>query len=135
MIRGELPGQYYGVQTLSPDYLAVRSVLVKNGFVETDEAVDENELNNGFQPQREVNAVITRYINAAREGSIDVSELYRELKQTPYGLRDGYLSILFARFLVPHKRSLIITSHGVEQELTAELLKNWCGDRRIILLR
>ena len=107
MIRGELPGQYYGVQTLSPDYLAVRSVLVKNGFVETDEAVDENELNNGFQPQREVNAVITRYINAAREGSIDVSELYRELKQTPYGLRDGYLSILFARFLVPHKRSLI----------------------------
>lgn len=43
MIRGELPGQYYGVQTLSPDYLAVRSVLVKNGFVETDEAVDENE--------------------------------------------------------------------------------------------
>lgn len=123
MIRGELPGQYYGVQTLSPDYLAVRSVLVKNGFVETDEAVDENELNNGFQPQREVNAVITRYINAAREGSIDVSELYRELKQTPYGLRDGYLSILFARFLVPHKRSLIITSHGVEQELTAELFE------------
>lgn len=123
MIRGELPGQYYGVQTLSPDYLAVRSVLVKNGFVETDEAVDENELNNGFQPQREVNAVITRYINAAREGAIDVSELYRELKQTPYGLRDGYLSILFARFLVPHKRSLIITSHGVEQELTAELFE------------
>lgn len=96
---------------------------MKNGFVETDEAVDENELNNGFQPQREVNAVITRYINAAREGSIDVSELYRELKQTPYGLRDGYLSILFARFLVPHKRSLIITSHGVEQELTAELFE------------
>ena len=123
MIKGEMPEKYYGVQTLSPDYLAVRSVLVKNGFVETDEAVDENELNNGFQPQREVNAVITRYINAAREGSIDVSELYSELKQTPYGLRDGYLSILFARFLLPHKRSLIITSHGVEQELTAELFE------------
>lgn len=123
MIKGEMPEQYYGVQTLSPDYLAVRSVLVKNGYIVTDEQTAENTLNNRLQPQREVRAVIERYIAAAREGSVGLNELYRELKQPPYGLRDGYLSVLLAHFLMPFKRSLIITSHGVEQELTAELFE------------
>ena len=123
MIRGEIPGQYYGVQTLSPDYLAVRSVLVKNGFIVTDEQPAENALNNGLNPQREVRAVIERYIASAKEGSVGFNELYHELKQSPYGLRDGYLSVLLAHFLMPYKRSLIITSHGVEQELTAELFE------------
>lgn len=123
MISGAMPEQYYGVQTLSPDYLAVRSVLVKNGYIVTDEQIAENTLNNGLQPQREVRAVVDRYIAAAREGAVAFIELYRELKQPPYGLRDGYLSILIAHFLMPFKRSLIITSHGVEQELTAELFE------------
>lgn len=124
MIAGSLPADYYGVQTLSPDYIAVRSVLVKNGFVVPDnEEVNENVLNNGQRPQREVIAVITRYIDAAREGSVDFKEMYCELKDPPYGLRDGYLSILFAHFLIPYRRSLIISSHGVEQELSPELFE------------
>ena len=49
--------------------------------------------------------------------------MYSELKNPPFGLRDGYLSLLFAHFLIPYKRSLIITSHDVEQELSPELFE------------
>lgn len=124
IIAGTQPEQYYGVQFLSPDYIAVRSVLVKNGFiVPNDGEVNENALNNGQRPQVEINAVVERYVNAAREGTVDLKEMYCELKRPPYGLRDGYLSILFAHFLIPFKRALVISSHGVEQELTAELFE------------
>lgn len=124
IIAGTQPEQYYGVQFLSPDYIAVRSILVKNGFImPNDGEVIENALKNGQRPQYEIYAVIERYINAAREGTVELKEMYSELKEPPYGLRDGYLSILFAHFLIPFKRSLIIASHGVEQELTAELFE------------
>lgn len=124
MISGAAPELYYGVQTLSPDYIAIRSVLVKNGYITpTGEEINENILNDGIQPQQEVNNVFTRYIAVAQEGVVEFAELYRELKLPPYGLRDGYLSILFAHFLMSYRRSLIISSHGVEQELSAELFE------------
>ena len=53
MIAGNAPEQYYGVQYLSPDYIAVRSVLTKNGFIlSKDENITQNMLNDGQQPQR-----------------------------------------------------------------------------------
>lgn len=124
MITDAPPDSYYGVQYLSPDYIAIRSVLVKNGFLVPDgESVILNECRNGAQPQIQVAAVIEHYIDAAKEGSAVFKDLYQELKRPPFGLRDGYLSILFAHFMIPYKRSLIISSHGVEQELTAELFE------------
>ena len=38
-------------------------------------------------------------------------------------MRDGYLSMLIASSLLAHRKTLIITSHGTEQELTAELFE------------
>ena len=40
-----------------------------------------------------------------------------------HDVRDGYLSLLFAQLLYPHKKALIISSHNVEQELTVELFE------------
>ena len=47
---------------------------------------------------------------------VEFGELYKELKSAPYGLRDGYLSLLLANALLKHRKSLIISSHGNEQE-------------------
>ena len=122
MLSSEDPTQYYNLPHLSPDYIAVRSVLVKNGFITLDD-VEENSLPDGRVPQENVAGVFTRYIEEAREKTVEFSELYRTLKSSPYGLRNGYLSMLFAYELLPARKSLIISSHGVEQELTVDLFE------------
>lgn len=122
LLRGENAQEYYGVQHLSPEYIAVRSALVKNGFVQIENEI-QNVLPDGRAPQNELTAVLNEYINRARLEAVEFGELYERLKQPPFGLRDGYLSLLFAQLLYPHKKALIISSHNVEQELTVELFE------------
>ena len=45
------------------------------------------------------------------------------LKSPPFGLRNGYLSLLLAHFLAPYKKNLIVSSHSVEQEISADLFE------------
>lgn len=123
ILNGEDPSQYFGLQFLSPDYIAVRSVLAKNGFIEVADAGSLNEMENGHKPQDIIKKYFVEIIDRAKKGTIEFSEVYTTLKQSPYGLRDGYLSLLFANVLVPYKKSLIISSHGSEQELSAELFE------------
>ena len=124
ILAGRTPESYYGVQDLSPDYIAIRSVLVKNGYITVpEENVVQNSLPNNTKPQTEVKAVLEKYVGLAKSGSVGFASLYHELKMPPYGLRDGYLSILFAHFLIPYKRTLVVVSHAVEQELSAELFE------------
>lgn len=123
ILRGKQASEYYDVTYLSPDYIAVRSVLVKNGFVPGLEDEPQNELPNGKRPQNSVRRAIESFVNKARDGAVSFGELYSVLKNPPYGLRDGYLSFLFAHVLIPYKKSLIISSHDVEQELTVELFE------------
>ena len=88
-----------------------------------EENVVQNSLPNNTKPQTEVKAVLEKYVGLAKSGSVGFASLYHELKMPPYGLRDGYLSILFAHFLIPYKRTLVVVSHAVEQELSAELFE------------
>lgn len=114
---------YYDLPFLSPEYIAVRSVLVKNGFVTTDDEIVLNELVDNTKPQLAIIEKLHGYIGQAKTGEvIQFSEIYDTLKKEPYGLRDGYLAIVFATILNEYKKSLIITSHSVEQELSAELI-------------
>lgn len=122
ILKGSRAEDYYDVAYLSPDYIAVRSVLTKNGFV-SGTAEEQNRLSDGRRPQQDVRNAIDAFVNSAKSGTVSFGELYAQLKSPPYGLRDGYLSILFAHVLLPHKKSLIITSHDVEQELTVELFE------------
>lgn len=120
------PQNYYGVQYLSPDYIAIRSVLAKNGYIEFEnenEAIVENALPSGDHPQTAIARYLNGYIRKAQSGQVEFVDIYSGLKKPPYGLRDGYLSLLFAHFLGQYKKSLIISSHGVEQELSPELFE------------
>lgn len=122
-IKGCKPAEYYEVQYLSPDYIAVRSVLVKNGFIESEENVEQNALPDGRMPQNAVKGIITQYVNRGKTETVTFEELITALKEPPFGLRNGYLSLLISHVLVPHRKSLIISSHGVEQEITVDLFE------------
>lgn len=121
--RGCLAEEYYGLSYLSPDYICVRSVLAKNGFVDGLLNLTQNSLSDGTQPQEELKKLLIRYVNKSKKEFIGFDELITELKEPPFGLRNGYLSLLLAHILVPHKKSLIISSHDVEQEITVELFE------------
>lgn len=122
-IKGCKPSNYYEVQYLSPDYIAVRSVLVKNGFIEPEESVEQNILPDGQMPQIAVKEIIAQFVNRGKTEIIAFEELVTALKEPPFGLRNGYLSLLIAHVLMPHRKSLIISSHGVEQEITVDLFE------------
>jgi hypothetical protein len=122
ILSSELASNYFGLQYLSPDYIAVRSVLAKNGFITTDECDTVNALPSGKQPQIALKQFWEEVIGQAKKGTVECSQVYSVLKKPPYGLRDGYLSLILACILSPYKKSLIISSHGTEQEITAELI-------------
>lgn len=122
MIAGEPAEEYFRFTLLSPEYISVRSVLVKNGFIKM-EGVEQNSLLGGNQPQDYLLDYFASVIQQAKSDYVDFSSIYLTLKQSPYGLRDGYLSLIIAWLLIPHRKSLIISSHGVEQELSAELFE------------
>ena len=121
MLAEEPAEEYYKLQYLSPEYIAVRSVLVKNGFITDSNKTSENSLPTGECPQRDIKKYLESVICRAKNDSVGFGGIYTTLKQSPYGLRDGYISLLFACVLAPQKKSLIISSHGTEQEISAEL--------------
>ena len=123
IIRGASSEKYYEVQVLSPDYIAVRSVLVKNGFIETNEACEKNSLPDGSHPQDDVRAVLASFMNRAKTEQVGFEEIITTLKESPFGLRNGYLSLLLTHVMIPYRKSLIINSHGVEQELSIDLFE------------
>lgn len=126
-IRGMLQSDdvepYYGLQYLSPDYIAVRSVLCMNGFADFGEQLKQNKTKDGTKPQDEVNQAIDIFLRQAQTSTVSCDELYATLKASPFGLRDGYIALILANKLLFYKKSLIISSHGSEQELSAELFE------------
>lgn len=122
-IKGFKSSDYYNVQYLSPDYIAVRSVLAKNGFIELDDNIEQNALPDGRMPQNAVKETIEQFINRGKTETVAFEELITALKEAPFGLRNGYLSLLISHILMPYRKSLIIASHGVEQEITVDLFE------------
>ena len=143
ILSGENASNYYSVPYLSPDYIAIRSVLVKNGFITTEEDVELNTVPDGASTHVLVKNRIEGFIEKAKNEIVDFEKVINFLKEPPFGLRNGYLSLLLAHFLIPYKKSLIISSHGVEKELTVELFEeivrrpsdftftiaNWSGEQ------
>lgn len=123
IINGCSDRSYYDLQFLSPDYICVRSLLAKNGLINGLDDVVQNKLSDGSMPQERIKELIEGYIEAGKKDFVSFSTIISELKAPPYGLRSGYLSILLAHLLMPHKKSLIISSHNIEQELSVELFE------------
>lgn len=121
MLKGEDEATYYGQKLLSPEYLAIRSVLAKNEFIHVEDKPVPNVRPTEAKPQLAVHKRLGQFIKKAQEGEVEFADLFRALKTEPFGLRTGYLSLLFAQLLIPYRKTLIISSHGVEQELTVDL--------------
>ena len=114
---------YFGLAFLSPEYISVRSVLYKNGFCATEQNIQQNSLTDGYMPQEEIKQCISGFMERAKSESVECAEVIHTLKEEPFGLRDGYLSLILAYSLNRFKKSLIISSYGNEQELTVDLLE------------
>lgn len=112
---------YYGLQLLSPEYLIIRSVLTKNNFYNDDENIEINYLENGYSATNDICSIFDKFFKKAKNSFAEISYLYDELKSPPYGLRDGYLPVIFAFMMQINKGNLIVSSHGIEQEVTVDL--------------
>lgn len=123
IINGYSAINYYDLPYLSPDYICIRSLLAKNGLIEGLEDVGQNELSDGSLPQNDLQDLMNTYIGKGKKDYVGFDTIISELKAPPYGLRSGYLSILLAHILMPYKKSLIISSHNIEQELSVELFE------------
>lgn len=114
---------YFGLSFLSPEYISVRSVLYKNGFFTTEQEIKQNALADGSKPQEAIKACILGFFERAKSESVEFAELINTLKKEPFGLREGYMSLILAYSLNRVKKSLIISSYGNEQELTVDILE------------
>jgi len=126
MLNDAQPNDYFGMPYLSPEYIFIRSVLVKNGLVDDGE-ITYNELNqlpDKRQSAVALRSVFTKYITQFKNKPTTFFQLYNELRLPPLGLREGYLSVLIAHMLLPYRKSLVISSHGVDQEMTPDLIED-----------
>lgn len=116
---------YQDCQYLSPEHNILRSVLSKNGIYK-DPSINAHELNrfaNGEISGEPVMQVIFEFMTLAKEAPVSLEDLYRTLKQPPYGLRDGYIPVLVAYALREYS-NVSLYFHGLEKECSTEELIN-----------
>lgn len=107
---------------LSPEHSIIRSVLSKNGLFDGEDNIGVlNTLPNGKIAGHYVSKEIDKYIRKCINGQTSIKELYDVLKKTPYGLRDGYISVLLAYELRDHE-NISIYFHGSEHDYCEEEL-------------
>ena len=107
---------------LSPEHSIIRSVLSKNGLFDGEDNIGVlNTLPSGEVAGQYVSNEINKYIRKCMKGQSSIKELYDVLKRTPYGLRDGYISILLAYELRDYE-NISIYFHGSEHDYCEEEL-------------
>lgn len=108
---------------LSPEHTIIRSVLSKNGIFEGENVLSINKFTDGTCAGVPVQNAIRRYLKKCVKGQVVLSELYDMLKKEPFGLRDGYISVLLAYELRAYE-NISIYFHGSEHDYCEdELLK------------
>lgn len=108
---------------LSPEHTIIRSVLVKNGLYDDETNAILNVLPDGEYSGRAVRKEISDYLKKAQKAPTPLMEIYKKLKQPPYGLRDGYLPILFA-FEIKKHENVSLSFHGADRDYCIdELIK------------
>ena len=107
-----------GCTPLSPEHNIVRALLVKNGMYDDGIPVKLNYID-GEVSGDAVKHVIQKYIKKAKKAPVSVNELYEELKKPPYGLRDGYMSLLLAYKLSQYE-NISLSFHGADRDYSSE---------------
>ena len=107
---------------LSPEHSIIRSVLSKNGVFNGENNIGNlNTLPTGEIAGTYVVKEIDKYIKKCMNGQTSIKELYDVLKKTPYGLRDGYISVLLAYEFRSYE-NVSIYFHGSEHDYCEEEL-------------
>lgn len=108
---------------LSPEHTIIRAVLIKNGLYPDSTVGMVNVLPTGEAAGLPVKREIEKFLNKCVKGQTSFAELYDKLKRAPYGLRDGYISVLLA-FELRNYENISIYFHGTEHDYCEdELLK------------
>lgn len=103
---------------LSPEHSILRAVLTKNGLCKEDD-VHEADLNK--KTAKSADTIVRKFIKKCIKSNRSLSELYETLKNPPYGLRDGYISILLANELRNYE-NISLYFHDMEKEYSVENL-------------
>jgi len=106
---------------LSPEHSVLRSVLSKNGIYPDATVGVINRLPSGVIAGEPVKLEIDKYLKKCIKGQVSFSEIYDKLKKPPYGLRDGYISVLIAYELRQYE-NVSIYFHGSEHDYCEEEL-------------
>ena len=110
---------------LSPEHTIIRSVLVKNGLYDDETNATLNVLPDGEYSGRAVQKEIRDYLKKTQKAPVPLMEIYKKLKQPPYGLRDGYLPILLAFEMKKHE-NVSISFHGADRDYCIDELIKAC---------
>lgn len=115
---------------LSPEFNIIRSALSKNGII-PNETVENpeyrllpNELNrfdDGTVSGESVMDAIYEKLLEAESTRMPLSDLYKLLKEEPFGLRDGYIPVLVA-YALKRYQNVSIYFHGNEHSYSVDEL-------------
>ena len=115
---------------LSPEFNIIRSTLSKNGII-PNETVENpeyrllpNELNtfdDGTVSGEPVMDAIFEKLLEAESTRIPLGDLYKLLKEEPFGLRDGYIPVLVA-YALKRYQNVSIYFHGNEHSYSVDEL-------------
>ncbi|SEV99915.1 hypothetical protein [[Clostridium] fimetarium] len=114
---------YDNCSVLSPEHTVLRSVLSKTGISDDGTVVvqDINKLPNGTIAGQPVMHALNKYLKKCEKAQVNLEEIYSELKQAPYGLRDGYLPVLFA-YALKNYQNVSLFFHGTERDYSEDEL-------------
>lgn len=112
----------FGITTISPEYLIIRSVLLKNGFIKTDN-IELNKIK-GEITSKYVMQVINDFVSQCKKEPTSAEFLYDSLINQPIGCRLGYIDIIFTYVLRNNFEGLTIDTHGVEKNLSYETVED-----------
>ena len=110
-------------QPMSPEHTVYRSVLALNGLNDDEGIIKLNYLKNKVLSGKCVKEEIDKFLKKTKKGKQCFADLYDVLKKPPYGLRDGYISVLIANELIDYS-NVSLYFHSIEREYSAEELLN-----------
>ena len=103
---------------LSPEHSIIRAVLSKNGLCYED-GINVDNMNT--RAKKPVENALRKSIKKCVRAQRPIREIYEILKNPPYGLRDGYISILIANELRNYE-NVSLYFHGDEKDYSVETL-------------
>lgn len=115
---------------LSPEFNIIRATLSKNGIIANEEVenseyrIEANGLNafeDGVVSGKPVMEAICNKLLEAESARMPMDELYKLLKEEPFGLRDGYIPVLVA-YALRRYQNVSIYFHGNEHSYTVDEL-------------